>query len=154
MRKRRHVTKSENKSLRSKISTKTLVCEKKGCTREIEVDSSTESVICWECVQNMVGCDAKYLVQPGAKVEKTKSEDGFPRGYHLYKQFVHADGRVFEKGKENTTLKGTLPVTQVKVNTLTKTERRKLREAKKEKKEARLAKRYAKKMKMKGKMGK
>jgi len=48
-------------------------------------------------------------------------------------------------------LKGTLPPTEVKVNTLTRTQRRRLREEKKLKREARLAKRYEKKMKMKEK---
>ena len=97
----------------------------------------------------MVGIDAKYLTQPTKK--PTKIETGFPRGWHLYKQFVHPDGRVFEYGEENDKLKGKLPITQVKVNTLSKSERRKLRDEKKEKREARLAKQYTKKMKAKNK---
>jgi len=95
----------------------------------------------------MVGIDVKYLTQPTKRLIKT--ETGFPRGWHLYKQFVHSDGRVFEMGKENVELKGTLPATQVKVNTLSKSERRRLRDEKKEKREARLVKQHEKKMKMK-----
>lgn len=148
MLKRRRKNASKNgRPMRSKSSFKTLTCSKKGCTREVEVDTDCTEVICWECVSKMVGVDPKYL-RPQGKVEK-KKETGFPRGWHLYKRFVHSDGRVFELGKENVELKGTLPPTEVKVNTLTKTQRRRLREEKQLRREARLAKRHAKKMKAK-----
>jgi hypothetical protein len=150
MRKRRKTTKVDGRSLRSKSSFTTLKCSGKGCTREVQVDKDVVSVICWECVQKKVGIDPKYLRSTKTKVAR-KTPEGFPRGFHLYKTFVHADGRVFEKGVENVSLKGTLPPTEVKVNTLTRTQRRRLREEKKLKREARLAKRYEKKMKMKEK---
>lgn len=116
------------------------------CGKEEMVDAACVEVVCSKCTSSMVGIDAKLLA-PQKKVVKKK--DGFPRGYHLYKKFVHADGRVFEHGKENPKLKGTLPPTEVKVNTLTKGQRRRLREEKQLKREARLAKKYAKKMKKK-----
>ena len=146
MLKRRRKNPSKNgRPMRSK-SFKTISCSKKGCNRKVDVDNDCESVICWECVSKMVGIDPKYL-RPQLKV--VKKETGFPRGWHLYKRFVHPDGRVFELGKENAELKGTLPTTEVKVSTLTKTQRRRLREEKQLRKESRLAKRHAKKMKSK-----
>lgn len=114
------------------------------CGETVMVDQDCVSVLGPKCVSSRVGCDPKLLQQTKKVVKKA---DGFPRGWHLYKQFVHPDGRVFEYGKENVELKGTLPVTQVKVNTLTRTQRRRLREEKQEKRDARAAKRYAKKMK-------
>ena len=114
------------------------------CGETVMVDQETISVLGPKCVCSRVGIDPKLLVQTKKVV---KAATGFPRGWHLYKQFVHPDGRVFEYGKENAKLKGTLPVTQVKVNTLTRTQRRRLREEKQEKRDARAAKRYAKKMK-------
>jgi len=123
---------------RKHVSLKKMKCER--CNENTEmVDYSTVSVVCSACVQKMVGIDPKFLRSSKEKSEK-KAATGFPRGWHLYKQFVHHDGRVFELGKENEALKGTLPVTQVKVNTLSKFERRKLREDKKLRKMKRLAK--------------
>ena len=150
MRKRRKTTTVDGRTLRSKSSFVTLTCSNKGCTREVQVDNEVVSVICWECVQKKVGIDPKYLQQQKKVVKKTP--EGFPRGWHLYAKFVHEDGRVFEKGVENETLKGSLPPTEVKVNTLTRTQRRRIREEKKAKKEAKLAKRYEKKMKAKEKL--
>ncbi len=145
MRRRKKVTKGV---VRSKGSMHTLTCSTKGCTRQMKVDSDVVSVVCWECVQKKVGIDPKYLQQQRKVVKK---ETGFPRGWHLYAKFVHPDGRVFEKGVENTALKGTLPPTEVKKNTMLRSERRRLREAKQARREARLAKQYAKKMKLKEK---
>ena len=149
MRKRRRTSKVDARTLRSKQSFKTLSCSKKGCTQEVQVDKEVVSVICWECVQKMVGIDPKFL-RPAKKVVKTPT--GFPRGWHLHKRFVHSNGCVFDFGKENEALKDTLPPTEIKVNTLTKSERRRLRNEKKEKRAARLAKHHAKKMRMKEKL--
>jgi hypothetical protein len=93
-----------------------------------------------------VGIDAKYL-RPSAEKAEKKAATGFPRGWHLYKQFVHPDGKVFEYGVEKPELKGTLPVTQVKVNTMSKFERRKKREEKELRKMKRLAKLHKRKQK-------
>jgi len=144
-RKMRKTNKSGGSNLRSKTSFHTLKCSGKGCSRTVVCDTDAISCLCWECVQKRVGIDPKMLQQK--TVVRKKSPDGFPRGWHLYAKFVHADGRVFEKGVENTKLKGTLSPTQVKVNTLTKSQRRRLREEKQLRKEARLAKKYKKKMK-------
>ena len=146
MRKRRRLSKIASRALRSKKSFKTIICSVRGCTNKMDVDNEAVSGVCWECVQKKVGIDPKYLTQPKKGVKKVT---GFPRGWHLYKQFVHSDGRVFEYGKENEKLKGSIPVTKVKVNTLSKSERRRLRDEKKARREKRLAKQYKKKMKEK-----
>ena len=114
------------------------------CRETVMVDQECIEVLGPICVTKRVGVDPKLLTQT-KKVSKNST--GFPRGWHLYKQFVHPDGRVFEYGKESVKLKGKLPVTQVKVNTLTRTQRRRLREEKQEKRDARAPRRYEKKMK-------
>lgn len=112
---------------------KTLACE---CGREVRVDADAVSVKCFMCVIKKI--PAPELI---VKAEK-KHETGFPPGnWRWKKQFVHADGRVFEKGVENVALKGTLPATPI----LSKFERRKRREEKELRKMARLAKQYKKK---------
>ena len=146
MRKRRRTSKVDARTLRAKQSFKKLVCSTRGCTREVEVDREIETVLCWECVQKLVGIDPKLLQQTKKPVKK---ETGFPRGWHLYKRFVHADGRVFVFGKEKTKLQGKYPPTEIKVNTLTKSQRRRLREEKQLRREKRLAKQYKKKMELK-----
>lgn len=149
MKRRKRLSRSRANALKQ-TTFKMLKCKNfKKCGHEEKVDHDCVEVICSSCVAGMVGIDAK-LLHPVAKQQK-KSADGFPRGWHLYKQFVHPDGRVFELGVENKKLNGTLPPTKVKVNTLTKGQRRRLREEKKLRKEQRLAKRYEKKMKMKEK---
>jgi hypothetical protein len=44
-----------------------------------------------------------------------KIDTGFPRGWRFYKQFVHKDGRVFERGVENKNLKDTIESTVIEV---------------------------------------
>ena len=46
--------------------------------------------------------------------EKKYKPTGRPPGWHFMKEFVDAEGNVFNKGKEVTELKGTLPPTKVK----------------------------------------
>lgn len=111
------------------------------CENEVRVDQSCVSVICPMCSCKLAGAAREYINKP-----KTKSE--FPKGWRLYKQYVHTDGRVFEFGVENEQLKGTLKPTEIKVNTLSKTERRRLREEKQHRREIRLARQYEKKMKL------
>ena len=64
---------------------------------------------------------------------RTKSNEttGFPRGWKFFKQFVHEDGRVFEKGVENPSLFNTLSPTVIeKKPTLTAEEKKKRKEEK------------------------
>lgn len=128
---------------------KMMKCEIPNCTRETKVDGTTDSVVCWEHVQKMVGIDAKWLSQSTPKKKKKAGE--FPQGWHLMKQYVHPDGRVFHKGKEQPNLKGTFPPTPSKQkdesSKLLTSQRRRIREEKQLKKQQRLAKRYIKKKK-------
>lgn len=130
-------------------SLKTIRCKNYAkCGREVVVDVDAIEVICHICVQDMVGIDPKIMYRP--VVKKAKSE--FPRGWHLYKQYIHKDGRVFKYGKEIKKLKGKFKPTTIKETPkLTRSQRRRMRDEKKEKREARLAKRYKKIRKLKKK---
>ena len=124
---------------KGKRETKTLICEKCNSTKVI-VDIEVQSVTCWICCVHM---------GPEIKVQQEKTETGFPRGWKFFKQFVHSDGRVFERGVENESLKGTLSPTKLDSKPkLSKSERRRLKEQKQLKKEQKLAKQYKKKMKL------
>lgn len=80
-------------------------CTNCGAPAGVKVDSDVKSVVCWRCC-------ASYgpLIVERHEHEST----GFPKGWKFFKQFVHTDGRVFEKGVENESLKGTLAPTQIK----------------------------------------
>lgn len=134
---------------RNRQSLKTIQCSNfDTCGGEEIVDIDTVSVLCSTCVQKTVPVDVKLLEQrPTTKPKKSN----FPRGWHLYKQYVHTDGRVFEKGVENPKLKGKLSATEVKKDTLLRSQRRRIRDEKKLKKENRLARQYKKKQKGKKK---
>jgi hypothetical protein len=129
-------------------SFKSLECSR-GCGRSVQVDVDTASVICWMCITKAVGVEERLLRGKSADI-KTKSE--FPRGWHLHKQYVHKDGRVFEFGIENPTLKGKLKQTEIKEKPeISKAEKRKIKWEKDERRTKRLAKKYKEKMKQLGK---
>lgn len=110
------------------------------CGQIVERVSPTAiSVICSICVTQMCPPEIKK-----PKVKKT--DDGFLKGWKWMKRFVHADGRVFERGIEKPKLKGKYPPTPPKE----KKKRRSKYEIQMEK-EAKLAKRYEKKIKEKKK---
>lgn len=121
--------------LKSKGSTiyHPLLCSK--CNKvEVMVDDMVESVICHMC--------AVHYGPPIVEKKEVQHEEGFPRGWHLYKQFVHADGRVFEHGQEKPELKGTLQPTVIeKKPKLSKYQK----EQKKLQKEKKLAEKYKRK---------
>jgi hypothetical protein len=116
-------------------SLKRLACN---CGREVLVDADCVEVKCCMCIMKQMPAP-----EVGAKKDEVKHEVGFPQGWRWKKQFVHADGRVFEKGEENVALKGTLPPTVIP----SKFERRKRREERELKKQNRLAKLHKKKLK-------
>jgi hypothetical protein len=111
---------------------KNLACQ---CGRDVEVDVETVAVKCCMCVMKQIPLEPEIQ-----KEEKKPLPEGFPQGWRWMKQFVHADGRVFEKGVENIALKGTLPLSVI----LSKFERRKRRDQRAEKKLLRLAKKHKK----------
>ena len=106
------------------------------------VSMDAVSVKCPICVCLMAPIEEKL----------TKQSSGFPRGWKLYAEFVHADGGVFHKGIEDPKLKGTLPptdMTKIKEKALANKKTKKEREAKKE---ARLVKQHDKKQELKKKI--
>lgn len=90
------------------------------CERYEEVSEYTLSVLC-SC------CTRKITAPP--EVSKGYQSRGMIRGWQFMKEFVHEDGRVFHKGKEQVHLKGTLPATPKldNKNKLTKKEKQELK---------------------------
>jgi hypothetical protein len=97
------------------MKTKYLICEGNNptskyypgapCHNKLEVSDNTVRVVCWRCL-------ARLVTPPEEK--KTQSSVGFPRGWQFMNQFVHADGKVYHKGIEQTELFGTLSPTEIK----------------------------------------
>lgn len=107
------------------------------CNRDTICDDTSIKVICSICCSH-------YGRDVMAVKKEEKVSTGFPSGWMFYKTFVHSDGRVFEKGVENLSLKGTLPPTViVKKQKLSKFEK----EQKRIEKEKKLADKYKRKMK-------
>jgi len=74
---------------------KYLIC--KECNlHEVLVSFEIGTVTCGNCVQKMVGAPAG--ITPKSADEK------FPRGWALKAEYVHTDGRVFERGKDTGTV--------------------------------------------------
>lgn len=66
---------------------------------EVEVSGDVGAITCGMCVQKM-------LIAPTNISNKSANDtDKFPRGWHLKKQYVHTDGKIYTKGKlvESTT---------------------------------------------------
>ena len=82
----------------------TLPCSKCGRLVENCGESAVKST-CSTCVLGMVGMPA----EPKSAYKPT----GRPAGWHFMNEFVDAYGNVFQKGKEQPKLKGTLPPTKV-----------------------------------------
>jgi hypothetical protein len=73
------------------------------CSNRVEnVSSEATSVLCSRCSQALVPFEEKF---------KKKSDK--PRGWAFMKVYVHKDGTVYHKGKEQPELKGTLPPTKI-----------------------------------------
>jgi hypothetical protein len=66
------------------------------------VSAEAVSVLCWKCSQALVPFE-----------EKIKQKSDKPRGWAFMKVYVHKDGTVYHKGKEQPELKGTLPPTKI-----------------------------------------
>ncbi len=117
----------------SEIVYKYLTCYKCGA-REVKVEENVVKVVCHICCAN--------YGDPTS--EEKHNNEGFPKGWKFFKQFVHVDGRVFEKGVENLSLKGKLePTTITPAKKLTKKDK----QVKKELKEKKALERYEKKKK-------
>tara|TARA_A100001201_G_scaffold100229_2_gene86215 strand:+ start:344 stop:940 length:597 start_codon:yes stop_codon:yes gene_type:complete len=91
----------------------------KRCGQFELVGETATSVICHECVNEMV--------EPPQYKSVKKSDR--PAGWHFMKEFVDKDGTVYHRGKEQPKLKGTLkPTTIEPKKRLTKKEKDKLKQ--------------------------
>lgn len=89
------------------------------CSEWSSVGDTATAVLCSRCVQK--------VVDPPEIKSQYKSK-GYPRGWQFRKEFIHEDGTVYHKGKEQPDLKGTLEPTKIE-----KVDKKKL--SKKEKRE-------------------
>lgn len=112
------------------------------CDRIVSCDSITVRVICEICCMKYITIDKEKLVEKKVNI-------GFPSGWRFYKTFVHQDGRVFERGVENVSLKGTLKPTEI----LKRVKKSKFeREKDRMEKEKKMAEKYRKKIEKKKKL--
>ena len=86
-----------------------MIC--KHCQSEyVPVDEDTSAITCSSCVIRKT-----LALKPMDEFfGKQRVSTGRPAGWHFMNEFVDKDGNVFHKGKEQPTLKGTLPPTKVK----------------------------------------
>lgn len=83
------------------------------CGREVECESDTIAITCWECATKAAP-PAESLLRPLADIKAERdAKSQFPAGWKFMKVFVLKDGTVYERGVENPELKGTLPPTDV-----------------------------------------
>ena len=74
------------------------------CTNFVSVADTSVAAVCWQCVNKIVEAPIQRNVQ-----EKSDK----PKGWKFMKVYVHKDGTVYHKGIEQSSLKGTLPVTVI-----------------------------------------
>jgi|ETNvirnome_6_100_1030635.scaffolds.fasta_scaffold02227_10 hypothetical protein len=74
------------------------------------VSNEAESVTCSRCVLFLI---TSIESKESKRVVNKRISKG-PRGWHLMKEYVDKEGRVFHKGKEVPELKGTLEPTKIK----------------------------------------
>jgi hypothetical protein len=74
------------------------------CNTWTAVGNDANAVICWKCV-------AAVCEGPVVRASIPKSDK--PKGWKFMKEYVATDGTVYHKGEEQTSLKGTLPVTVI-----------------------------------------
>ena len=88
------------------------------CNQWVDVTQDTTAVLCHKCVNR--------VTEPPTFTPRYKPT-GRPKGWQWMNEFVDKDGLVYHKGVEQPDLKGTLPVTVIKVKKkkkrLTKVER-------------------------------
>lgn len=75
------------------------------CGREVSVDMNTRAVLCERCCTKLADAPAlptylkKEVINGEVVTVKRESKTGFPRGWHLKKEYTHTDGSVWAKGK-------------------------------------------------------
>jgi hypothetical protein len=128
---RRKLTAANSK--RGPVNTIWLLCSKCGRNEE-EVEDDASAVVCHICCAHM---------GPQVMIKQPTEPEGpqRPKGWHLMKQYVDPEGNVFEMGEAKPELKGTLPMTPIKVKK-TKAQR----ELDKMQRESHLAQKHEKKL--------
>ena len=81
----------------------------KYCYDYRKVEEHTSAITCSNCVVKI-----DLIKFPKTAMTKQKVSTGRPPGWHFMNEFVDKDGNVFNKGKEQPVLKGTLKPTKVK----------------------------------------
>jgi hypothetical protein len=74
------------------------------CDNWTIVDRVAVSVLCWKCTAN---------ISEPPEIRTVVEKSNHPKGWKRMNVFVANDGSVYHKGIEQTTLKGTLPVTVI-----------------------------------------
>ena len=74
------------------------------CNEFVAIAETSVAAVCWKCVTKVVEAPIQRAVQ-----EKSDK----PKGWKFMKVYVHKDGTVYFKGVEQTSLKGTMPVTVI-----------------------------------------
>ena len=75
------------------------------CSRWNKVNPDTTATLCHRCVNQ--------VTEPPVFTTKY-TPTGRPKGWQWMNEFVDKDGSVYNKGKEQVELKGTLPITVIK----------------------------------------
>lgn len=75
------------------------------CHSRLEVSENIVSAVCWRCLARLV---------PAPEEKKSQTSTGFPRGWQFMNQFVHVDGKVYQKGIEQPELFGKFEATLIK----------------------------------------
>ena len=87
------------------------------CGEYISVGETATEVMCSnEVNRNMM----RMFPELHEENKSTYKPTGRPPGWHFMKEFVDVDGNVFNRGKEQPKLKGTLPITKIKPRKKTK----------------------------------
>ena len=96
----------------------------KVCKSEyVSVSENIVAVTCSTCVQRI--CISQMSLEEMIPSLRVKKKTGRPPGWHFMNEFVDKKGNVFDKGKEQPKLKGTLKPTVVKPTTKRKKRRSK-----------------------------
>ena len=100
----------ENEERHSYIENGQRYLQCKGCYDYQKVDDASVSITCGRCT--IIRTLKSWPMDEFFK--STKPKTGRPPGWHFMSEFVDKDGTVFDKGKEQPELKGTLKPTKVK----------------------------------------
>ena len=85
----------------------------KHCKSEyVQTSEDAVAVTCHRCVARI--CISQMSLEEMMPSLRIKKKTGRPPGWHFMNEFVDKKGNVFQKGKEQPDLKGTLKPTKVK----------------------------------------